>query len=43
MYIQNRNRPTDVKNELVVTKRDREGRRDQLGYGINRYNLLDIK
>ena len=42
VYIQNRNRPTDTENKLVVTQGVREGMTNQ-GYGINRYELLYIK
>ena len=42
VYIQNRNRPTDIENKLVVTQGVREGMTNQ-GYGINRYELLYIK
>ena len=30
MYIQNRNRLTDIENKLVVTKGEREAERDKL-------------
>ena len=43
MYIQNRNRLTDIEHKLVVTKAERKGGRDKLGYGINRYKLLYVK
>ena len=36
IYIQNRNRLTDIENKFVVNKREREE-----GYGINRYKLTD--
>ena len=39
--MQNRNRPTDIENKLMVTKG--EGERDKLGVGINIYTLLYIK
>ena len=31
MYMQNRNRLTDIENKLVVTKGEREGGKDKLG------------
>ena len=31
MYMQNRNRLTDMENKLVCTNRGREGGRDKLG------------
>ena len=50
MFMQNRNRLTDIENKLVVTKGEREGRRDKLGvwdkhihtttYKINNKDLL---
>ena len=43
MYMQNRNRLTDVENKLVVTKGERKVQRDDGGDGINRYKLLYIK
>ena len=43
MYMQNRNRLTDIENKLVVTKGEREGGRNKLGVGINRHKLLCIK
>ena len=42
MYIQSRNRLTDIENKLVFTKRERkEGGAEEV-YGINRYKLLCI-
>ena len=38
MYIQNRNRLTDVENKLVVTKGEREGGAGQIsGMGLTHY------
>ena len=34
-YLQNRNRLTDFKNKLMVTKVEKLGRRDKLGGWIN--------
>ena len=34
MYMQNRNRLTDMENKVVVTKGDREGGNDKLGVWI---------
>ena len=44
MYMQNRNRLTDIENKLVVTKGER-GKQGwtNYGYGINRYKPLCIK
>ena len=41
-YIQNRNRPTDVENKLMVTKGERWGGINYR-FGINRNTLLYIK
>ena len=35
MYMQNRNRLTDIENKLVVTKREREEGRGKLGVLID--------
>ena len=34
MYIQNRNRLTDIENKFMVTKGEREGGRDKLGVWV---------
>ena len=39
----NRNRLTDVENELVVTSEELEGRRSKIKVGVKRYKLLCIK
>ena len=41
-YLQNRNRPTDIENKLVVTKGEAGGGIN-LEFGINIYTLLYIK
>ena len=43
MYMQNRNRLTDIENKLAVTKERREERGANQGYEINRYKLSCIK
>ena len=45
MYLQNRNRLTDIENKLMVTKRDSGGRGGEINedFGINIYTLLYIK
>ena len=43
MYMQNRNRLTDIENKLAVTKERREERGANQGYEINRYKLSHIK
>ena len=40
MYIQNRNRLTDIENKFVVTIGKKEGARTNYMYWINRYKLL---
>ena len=42
-YIQNRNRPTDIEKNLMVTKRERGGGEINQQFGINIYRLLYIK
>ena len=42
-YLQNRNRLTDIKNKLTVTKGERGERRINEEVGINRYTVLNIK
>ena len=42
-YLQNRNRLTDIKDKLMVTKGDRGGGGINLEFGISRYKLLYIK
>ena len=41
-YLQNRNRPTEIENKLMVTKGER-GRRDKLGvWDENTHNIKNI-
>ena len=41
MYLQNRNRLTDIENKLKVTKGKRGGANEK--YGVKRYELLYIR
>ena len=43
MYVQNRNRFTDVENKPVVPKGERETGRNTSGYGMGTYKLLYMK
>ena len=43
MYMQNRNRLTDIENTLVVTRGRGQRRGADYGYGIKRYKLICIK
>ena len=40
MYVQNRNKLTDIENRFVVTKEGKKVGRCRVGYGINRYTLI---
>ena len=42
-YVQNRNRPTDIEDKLMVTKGERGWGEINQEFGINRYTLLYIK
>ena len=43
MYLQNRNRLTDLENELMVTRGGRWGERIVREFGIDMYTLLYLK
>ena len=42
IYLQNRNRLTDIENKFIITKGERNGGINE-EYGINRYTLLYTK
>ena len=42
-YLQNRNRPTDTENKLMVTKEERGGGGVNKEVGVNLYTLVYIK
>ena len=42
-YLQNRNRPLDIKNKPMVTQGEGVGRGKNLEFGTDRYTLLYIK
>ena len=42
-YVQNRNRPTDTENKLMVTKEERGGGGVNKEVGVNIYTLVYIK
>jgi len=42
-YLQNRNRPTDTENKLMVTKEERGGGGVNKEVGVNIYTLVYIK
>ena len=42
-YLQNRNRPTDIENKLMVTKRETWGGGINQEFGINIHTLLYIR
>ena len=42
-YLQNRNRPTDLENELMVTRGEGWGRGIDWEFGIDMYTLLYLK
>ena len=39
----NRNRLTDLENELMVTRKEKVGRRDRLEVSVDKYTLLHLK
>ena len=43
IYIQNRNRLTDIENKLMLIKREREGGGTNQKYESNKYKLLYLK
>ena len=43
IYVQKRNRSTDIENKFTVTMGEREGKRNKLKYGANRYKLPYVK